>query len=283
MKNQRTSLNHVSPVPPIRACVRMVLWPALLLALAAPLRGAESQMLQGNVAAAARGLQAVKRLPAAQRLNLAIELPLRNQADLTALLKELYDPASASYRQWLTPAQFTERFGPTVADYQAVAEWAKANGVAITAANPDRVLLDVQGTVADIEAALHVTLQVYQHPAEARTFYAPDREPSLDLAVKIAHVSGLDNYALPRPRCKIRPLDQAASSAPNAGGGPGGTYMAADFRAAYAPGVSRTGVGQSVGLLQFDGYAASDIAYYVATNHLSSITLSNILLDGFSG
>src|ERR1035441_3983945 len=107
MKNQRTSLNHVSPVPPIRACVRMVLWPALLLALAAPLRGAESQMLQGNVPAAARGLQAVKRLPAAQRLNLAIGLPLRNQADLTALLKELYDPASASYRQWLTPAQFT--------------------------------------------------------------------------------------------------------------------------------------------------------------------------------
>ena len=46
-------------------------------------------------------------LPPTQHLNLAIMLPLRNQADLTSLLGRLYDPSSPDYRQFLTVAQFT--------------------------------------------------------------------------------------------------------------------------------------------------------------------------------
>ena len=40
---------------------------------------------------------------------------------------------------------------------------------------------------------------VYQHPAENRTFYAPDREPTLDLPFPLWHISGLDNYSIPHP------------------------------------------------------------------------------------
>ena len=70
---------------------------------------------------------------------------------------------------------------------------------------------------------------------------------------------------------------------PNSGSGPGGTYAGKDFRAAYVPDSSLTGAGQVVGLLQFDGYSASDIAYYIATNNLPGVTVSNVLLDGVSG
>ncbi len=38
--------------------------------------------------------------------------------------------------------------------------------------------------------------------------------------------------------------------------------MGDDFRAAYVPGTSLTGAGQTVGLLQFDGFYPSDIAAY---------------------
>ena len=44
-----------------------------------------------------------------------------------------------------------------------------------------------------------------------------------------------------------------------------------------------TGAGQTVGLLQFDGYTASDISYYESVAGLPSVTLSNVLLDGFTG
>ena len=264
-------------------CARGALWTAFLVLLAGPLRAADRQRLQGHVPAAVPRLQTVERLPDTQRLNLAIGLPLRKQTALTTLLQQLYDPASPSYHQWLTPEQFADKFGPTKADYEAVIGWAKAHGLNVTATHPNRMVLDVEGAVVDIEAAFHLTMRVYQHPREARTFHAPDTEPSLDLAVPILHVSGLDNFALPRPHLKTRSRDQAAKPDPNAGSGPGGTYMANDFRAAYVPDTTLTGAGQAVGLLQFDGYATSDIAYYIATNHLSSVTLSNVLLDGFDG
>jgi hypothetical protein len=53
--------------------------------------------------------------------------------------------------------------------------------------------------VANIEKAFHVTMGVYQHPTENRTFFAPDREPTPDLAVQLWHIAGLDNYSIPQP------------------------------------------------------------------------------------
>jgi hypothetical protein len=59
--------------------------------------------------------------------------------------------------------------------------------------------------------------------------------------------------------------------------------MGHDFRAAYAPGVVLTGSGQAVGLFELDGYYASDITAYEASNGLPNVTLTNVLLDGFTG
>ena len=59
--------------------------------------------------------------------------------------------------------------------------------------------------------------------------------------------------------------------------------MGNDFRAAYAPDTSLDGAGQTVGLLQFDGYTASDITYYENQAGLPNVTLSNVLIDGASG
>jgi len=145
------------------------------------------------------------------------------------------------------------------------------------------MLLDVSGAVADVEEAFHVKMQVYQHPTEARTFYAPDSQPSLDLATPVLDVSGLQNYSHPRPRMVVRPMVSGQKALPNAGSGFGGTYLGKDFRAAYVPDTTRTGAGQVVGLLQFDGYTSSDITYYENLAGLPSVTLSNVLLDGFGG
>jgi len=59
--------------------------------------------------------------------------------------------------------------------------------------------------------------------------------------------------------------------------------MGSDFRTAYVPGTTLTGAGQTVGLLQFDGYTDSDITYYEATNGLPNVLLTNVLLDDFDG
>ncbi len=197
------------------------------------------------------------------------------------LLQDIYDPASPNYHHYLTPEQFVERFGPTAADYEVAIAHAEANHLKVTGRHPNRVVLDVEGPVADIESALHVTMRLYDHPTESRPFYAPDAEPTPDLPVPLLHISGLDDYSLPRPMMRAaNAVDQPARAVPRTGRAPGGSYAGGDFRAAYVPGTALTGDGQSVGLLQFDGYHASDIAAYRTQFGLPAVPLINVAVDG---
>ena len=219
-------------------------------------------------------------LPSTQRLNLAIMLPLRNQPDLTSLLGRLYDPSSPDYHQFLSVAQFREQFGPTEQDYQAVVAFAQANGLTVTDTPQNRLLVDVNGSVAQIEKAFHVKMAVYLHPKESRTFYSPDREPSLDLSVPVSHIAGLNNYSIPRPMLKRASTAQQMVQS-NVGSGPGGQYLGSDMRAAYYGGTALTGTGQAVGILEFDGYTMSDVTGTFA-GHSYTVPITNVLIDGAS-
>ena len=243
----------------------------------------ETQFLSGHVPAAVARLQPIGALPIDSRLHLAISLPLRNKEALAALLHDIYDPASPNFHHYLTPEQFTEKFGPTEKDYQAVTAFARANGLQVTTAYANRQILDVSGSAGNIERALHLTLNVYRHPTENRTFYAPTIEPSLNLSVPILHICGLDNYELPRPHLVANRLTKGQNALPNAGMGPNGTYMGRDFRAAYVPDSTLGGNGQTIGLFEYDGYNAADIAYYESAAGLPNTPLQNVLIDGASG
>jgi subtilase family serine protease len=192
-------------------------------------------MVPGHVPPVLKSLTSTGRLPGTNWLNLAIGLPLRNPAGLSNLLQQIYDPTSPNFHHYLTPEEFTSKFGPTEGDYQAVLSFARANHLQVTTTHPNRVLLDVSGSAAEVEQALHLTLHTYRHPSENRTVYAPDREPSLDLSVPVLHISGLDNYALPRPHLHATRIIPGQNASRNAGSGPSGTYMGLDFRAAYVP------------------------------------------------
>jgi subtilase family serine protease len=149
--------------------------------------------------------QAVGQLPKSQMMTLDIVLQLRDEAGLKSFLEELYDPNSGIYHQFLTPAQFTERFGPSEQEYAAVVAFAKANGLAVIGGSRDGMEVQVKGPVSTVENAFHVTLRTYQHPAENRVFYSPDREPTTTLPFRLWHVSGLDNYSIPHPMYAKRP------------------------------------------------------------------------------
>ncbi len=202
------------------------------------------------------------RLPASQTMNLVITLPLRNQDDLNQVLKDLYDPSSPSYRQFLTVEQFTDRFGPTQADYDAVIEFAKQNGLTVTGTSPNRVNVQVAGPVSKVEAAFHVNMGLYQHPTEPRQFYAPDREPTTSLGFALWHIAGLDNFSIPHPAgLEKRPAGVVTRSDATTGSGPSASFLGTDMRAAYYGG-SLTGSGQSIGLLEYYGTDLADLQTY---------------------
>jgi hypothetical protein len=240
--------------------------------------------LKGHVLPTVRHLTPTGRLSGTRQLQLAIGLSLPHQEQLTTFLNQLYDSANPNYRHYLTPQEFTERFGPSNSDYQAVIDFATTNGFKVAKIHSNRMLVDVIANVEDIEKALGVTMHVYQHPTEPRTFYAPDREPTVPANLTIVDVSGLNNYELPHPKnLQQMSPEQIAETKPNAGSGTNQLYQGNDFRAAYLPGVSLSGAGQTVALLEFDGYNGIDITNYENLAGIAPVPLQNVFVDGFNG
>jgi len=206
---------------------------------------AQTRALPGHRPWITGSLAPLGSLPNTNRLTLAIGLPLRNQATLSNLLQQLYDPHSPNYHHYLTPEQFTGQFGPTEQDYQLVINFARTNGFTILRTTSNRTIVDVSAPVPEIERAFHVRMQTYQHPREARRFYAPDTEPSIDASLPILGVTGLNNYILPRPLYKkFSSYGGSPGNTMATGSSPSGSYWGYDFRKAYAPGVTLTGLGQ---------------------------------------
>jgi hypothetical protein len=228
-------------------------------------------------------------------MSLVLGLPLRDPQGLQNLLKQLYDPQSPQYRQFLSPDEFTARFAPTQADYQAVLQFAQANNLEVLATHPNRLMVDVTGTASDIQKAFHVNLHNYKR-ADGSAFFAPDGEPSLEKAVPITRVTGLDNFHRGRnhalkdsnwAKTAVARAAKAAGAKTNVGTGQDGLYQGQDLRDAYCNGVSPSlnGTGQSVGLFELDGYFPSDITLYQTTSTppFTAPTPTNVLVGGFNG
>jgi len=223
-------------------------------------------------------------LPDETRLDLAICLPLRNKEALAELLREIYTPGSQRFHQYLTSADFAARFSPSPRDYQAVIDFANASHFKVTGLHPNRTLLDASASSADICRVFRVNMKVYGHPTENRTFFAPDADPVIEADLPILGIKGLNDFDQPHSEVKTTPLPPVGPNA-LAGSGPGGAYIGGDFRSAYAPGVTLTGTGQTVAVVEFDGYYPSDIASYerAAYPKLAAVPLTNVLVGGYDG
>ncbi|MGA2886781.1 MAG: S53 family serine peptidase [Terracidiphilus sp.] len=233
----------------------------------------------------------VGRLPATQIMQLDIVLPLGDQAGLDAFLSELSNPTSPSFRQYLTPQEFTARFGPSQANYDAVVALVKANGLTVVGGSRDGMDVQVKGPVSAIETTFHVNMRTYQHPTENRVFYAPDSEPSVDLPFALWHVSGLDNFSIPHPML-VKRSEFAASlgidaknlvSHATTGSGPSASFLGSDMRAAYYGGTALTGAGQNLGLLEFLGTDLADLTtYFKNAKQTNTVPITLLSTDGTS-
>jgi subtilase family serine protease len=245
----------------------------LVFAEITPANAAGRQVLSGHVPREVRdlNLQPIGRLAATEHLGLGIALTMRNHTELDQLVKDIYDPASPRFHKYQSVKDNTERFGVTPADFQTVVDYLKAQGFTVTATYSNRLYVSIDGTVENVEKAFHVTMRTYQHPTEARTFYAPDVEPSLDLDVPVEGINGLSNYHLPR-------------SGDGPGTGSGGTFQGSDFRHAYVPGVTNTGTGQTIGLW-CGGTAYSPYSIYVYETEAglsTNINVKAVSVGGFN-
>jgi subtilase family serine protease len=213
-------------------------------------------------------------------MTLDLVMPLADADGLKSFVTDVYNSESPNYRHFLTPGEFSAKFGPNRADYDAVVSFAKSNGLSVVGGTFDGRDVQVKGPVSAVEAAFHINMLNYQHPTENRIFYSPDQEPRTDGGIKLMQVSGLDNYSIPRSMLSKR--DPGAISAATTGSGPSNSFLGSDMRAAYY-GKTLTGAGQNLGLFEYVGTDLADLnTYYTNVKQTRQVPVTLVSTDGTS-
>ena len=140
----------------------------------------------------------VGRIPSTQPMRIDIVLPVRDrQAWILSCERSTILPAppTGTSSRW---SSLPRGSVPARRIMTLVVRFATANGFTVTGGSRDAMDVQLKGSVATIETAFHVNMGLYRDPSENRDFYTPDREPTVDLPFHLWHISGLDNYSIPR-------------------------------------------------------------------------------------
>jgi hypothetical protein len=116
------------------------------------------------------------------------------QAALEKFEAEILDRRSTHYKEWITPQQYGNLFGPDDADVEAVIAWLQSHGFSVSALPPARTDLSFSGTVRQAEDTFHTSLHSYQ--IEGLQFYTPISEPVIPGLLKstVAGIAGLSTF-----------------------------------------------------------------------------------------
>jgi subtilase family serine protease len=223
------------------------LLPVLFTTLLPPLLMAQVShnmvALHGNVAPEAQKLTALGPADAQKRLNLEVQFVPQDQAAVNKLLAAQQDRTSADYHKWLTPEEYTQRFGPTEAEYNAVTKWIESQGFTVTGGSRGASTLRFSGTVAQAQNAFQTQILNYKD----NEHFANATEPMIPAQFQpiVGEITGLQNLGTLTPVVKpknlirlpvpVHPSSSGLSPQFNLGllGGQGDTFAPPDFYTFY--------------------------------------------------
>lgn len=221
-----------------------------------------AQALSGYFTTEIANTPVVGPVPPSTVLSMAVALPVTDPTGLKTKAQQVSDPASPTFRQYISADTFASTYGALARDYTNVQTWASANGLSVTQMYPNRLLVDVTGPASAFERALFVNLE-YRLRADGTQFFAPDRDPSLTVTsttppTAVLAVSGLSNF-VPARRGFF-------------GHGFQGSFWGTDFRDSYVAGCENlTGAGQAIGLAAIGPFDPNDITSYETNSGLSTV------------
>lgn len=167
----------------------------LTMARAGPAQTQGMVKISGNHPTAIAG-QPAGRIDPGRMLTMAINFKLRDHQSLNRLLSEQQDPSSPNYHRWLTPQEFSARFGPDPAQFKAVRDWLAAQGFEIVSSSIERRSITFKGAAGLAERVFRTKIVTY-----ANDSYANATDPSIParFAEVIGTITGLDNvtHAVP--------------------------------------------------------------------------------------
>jgi subtilase family serine protease len=180
----------------VRRRLIALLLPALVAATALSAQAAPARVrLGGAVPAWATTVARVGDARDGDVAQIQVVLPWRDPAAARRLAYDVSDPASQSYGQHLTPAQWRARFAPTTATVSAITTWLRAQELEVGTIPQNRVVIPARGTVGQLERAFGISLGEYA--VAGQVLRAPDLAPTLPAAIArlVSGVRGLDQGA----------------------------------------------------------------------------------------
>ncbi|MGP6155930.1 MAG: protease pro-enzyme activation domain-containing protein [Vulcanimicrobiaceae bacterium] len=170
------------------------------------------------------------------RMAFDVALRMQDAKGLAAYAVSVNNPSSPNYRQFLTPSQIADRFSATQGDSNAAVAYFKAQGLSVLGWR-QRLLLQVEGTQAQLERAFDTKFGVFQNGSEV--FLAPMTAPHLPGNVPVV---GSPNIVLRPKRYFVSSLTHPGTGSQGGGYSPQQLAAAFDYNGAYAAGFTGSGI-----------------------------------------
>ncbi|MGB9457970.1 MAG: protease pro-enzyme activation domain-containing protein [Bryobacteraceae bacterium] len=211
-------------------------------------------------------------------ITLMLKPSAAQQADLTQLLQAQQDPTSPSYRQWLTPDQYADRFGASAADLAKIAAWLESQGFTVGYVARAHNFISFSGTAQQVSNAFHT--QIHRYNVNGETHYANATDPSIPAALAglVSTIRGLNDFRL-KPRFKKAQPQLVFERQTSVG--PIDFATIYDINPLYSAGI--TGTGQKIAVVGQSAIVSADIASFRAAFSLGTANLTQVLVPGTLG
>jgi kumamolisin len=218
-------------------------------------------------------------MAADRQLHVTIALALRNRDQLEELIAEQQDPSSAQYHRWLTPAAFSDRFGPTADDRAAVEGWLTASGLSVESAGGAGREVVATGAAATVEKTFAVKIATSPNGAT----YANLNDPQVPASVAplIGSIRGLGNtlrFKNNLVTAATRVIPQATESGTTAFG-PKDLWTFYNETALNSAGTTGAGT-DCIALVETADFDDDALALFDATFGLPAIAVARVLANG---
>jgi len=271
--------------------------------------------LRGERPALPAGVTSLGAEPGSRTVHLTVGLAGQDPGGLSAEVTAVSTPGSPDYHHYLTSAEYAAAYAPSPAEVQQVSTTLRAEGLQVGVPAPGSTLLPVSGSADTVSAAFHTPLESVLLPGHVASM-VNTASPQIPAALAkditgLVGLSGLSREHSMLRRASTTPAGTTPAGTIPAGTTPGvngpvghavpapagtpqacrgavsaagatdytSTELAGDYGLSQLLAQGRTGIGETIGIVEFEQFSPADIAAFEACYGLD-VPVRTVVVDG---
>jgi subtilase family serine protease len=242
-----------------------------------PVDEARLHTLRGNTRSQAnsqndRGL--VANNLAMDHMLLQLQRPGEQEQAAQQFIDQLHDPKSPNFHQWLTAAQFGQKYGPAKQDIDTISAWLQSQGFTVNTVYPSGMVIDFSGTAGQVRKAFHTEIHHLNVNGESHIANMSDPQIPAAFAPAVAGVVAMHDFR-PHAMNKHRDFTLGSGNSANQAVVPADLATIYNLNPLFASG--RTGAAQTIAVIEdTDLYSDADWSTFRTTFGLDKYTSGSL-------